>query len=194
MAVVPMRFSQISSPVLRIQRLHDVAGIVDEHDAVVDQGSGLIGAFVHGPDPLQLQILHVLRGDLVQRAVIVGVIIVPDHQPVAGIGIAQHGVGDRRVVLHFAGDRQDLAAWPEPALPRVRPAASPARRLCRAGRPAQPARAVVLWRSSGWRPCWRPSAVGSRPRAVRIQNERGDVEIRLLRPGRPDCPEAWRPA
>ena len=81
----------------RIQRLHDVAGIVDVHHAVVHHRRRLIGAFVHGPHPLELQILYVLRGDLIERAVIGGVIVVANHQPIAGIGIAQHGVGYRRV-------------------------------------------------------------------------------------------------
>ena len=90
----------------RVQRLHDVAGIHDVHDAVVHDGRRLIGSFIHGPHPLELEILHVLRRDLIQRAVIGGVIIVADHQPVAGIGIAQHGVGHRREILHFTGDYQ----------------------------------------------------------------------------------------
>ena len=160
----------------RVQRLHDVAGIVDEHDAVMHHGRGLIGPFIHGPYPLELQILHVLRGDLIQRAVIVGVIVVADHQPVAGIGIAQHGVGDRREVFHFAGAPSDLAALPEPALRRVRPAVRPAGRGCRFSRLCSPSGGD---RTDGNFARCRERLV-ARARAVEFQNESRDIDIRLL--------------
>ena len=100
-AILPDQFAG-----LRIQRLHDIARVVDEHGPVVDHGSGLIGALIHRPGPDQAQILHVVRGDLVQRAEVVGVIVVPDHQPVGRIRIAHHRVGDRRVVLHVSRNGQ----------------------------------------------------------------------------------------
>ena len=134
-------------------------------------GAGLIGAFVHGPHPLQLQILDVLRGDLIQRAVIGGVIIAADHEPIAGIGIAQHGVGHRREILHFTRDHK-----------------TPRRRRNGRFRPAtewfarQPARSALLsgcHRTNG-RLAWPPSTADSRPRAVEIEDERRDVDISLL--------------
>jgi hypothetical protein len=60
-------------------------------------------AFRHRPDPLQLQVFHVVAVDLIQRAVTRCVIIAPDHQPVAGVWIAQHRVRYRREILYFAG-------------------------------------------------------------------------------------------
>ena len=89
---------------LRVQRLQHHAGVVHVQHAVVHDGRGLVAvarAFLHGPTPHQTQIVDVLRGDLVQRAVVGGLVIAANHQPIAGIGIAQHGVGDRNVVLDF---------------------------------------------------------------------------------------------
>ena len=146
-----MRFSQIRSPVFGVDRLHDVAGIVHEQGPVVDHRRGLIGALIHGPDPLKLQILHVRRGDLVQRAVVVGVIVVPDHQPVGRIGIAQHGVGDGSVVLHRARNRQTSGRWSRcpasAASARGRSTARRARPSVR--RPPEPTRHRLLAANGG---------------------------------------------
>src|SRR5439155_5971596 len=73
-----------------VDGLHDVAGVVQIHDAVVHERSGLVrAAFVHRPDPLQLQIPDVVTRDLVEGTVIVRVVVVPNHEPVGGIRIAQ---------------------------------------------------------------------------------------------------------
>ena len=77
-----------------------VSGIGKVNDAVVHDRRRLIGAaIVHGPDPIQAQIFDVAGGDRLQRAVAVSLIVAPDHQPIAGIGMAQHLIGDRHVVL-----------------------------------------------------------------------------------------------
>ena len=112
----PMWFSQISSPVLRIERLQDVHRVHEIHDPVVHERHRLIrAAFLHRPHPRELQILHVGARDLVERAVAPALIVAAHHQPVAGIRIAQHRVGDRRVVLHLAGDRD--APWRSSSAP-----------------------------------------------------------------------------
>ncbi len=50
-----------------IDRLHDVAGVVEIDDPVVNDRRRLIRAtFIHGPDPLQAQVLHIVARDLVQ--------------------------------------------------------------------------------------------------------------------------------
>ena len=120
-AVLPNQFAG-----LPVERLQDVARVVEEDDAVVNDRRRLIGAaFVHRPDPFQLQILHVVGGDLVQRAEIRRVVIAADHQPVGRIRIAQHRLGDRDEVLHFAVDRD--ADWRRGAAT----AAAASRRLSR---------------------------------------------------------------
>ncbi len=91
----------------RIQRLHRVGDIGQEHDAVMHDGRDLAGAAViHRPGPDQLQVLHIRRGDLFERRIAPALIIAPVHQPVAIGGIAQHLVGDGAIVLDGAGHRQ----------------------------------------------------------------------------------------
>src|SRR5262249_49152768 len=59
--------------------------------------------------PGELQVLHIRACDFVERAVAPSLIVAANHQPVAGIRIAKHRVGDRREVLHFAGNSH--TAW-----------------------------------------------------------------------------------
>ena len=113
----PTWFSQISSPVFAssacrmLQRVHEI------HDPVVHERHRLVrAAFLHRPHPRELQILHVGARDFVERAVAPALIVAAHHQPVAGIRIAQHRVGDRHVVLHLAGDG-DAPAQPLRARP-----------------------------------------------------------------------------
>ena len=64
---------------LAVERLNDAAGVVQEDRAVVRERRRLIGAaFVHRPDPRQLQILCVVARDLRQRAVVRRELIAPD--------------------------------------------------------------------------------------------------------------------
>ena len=104
-AVFPDQFARAG-----VQRLHDVAGVGEIDDSVVDDRRRLIGAAARSwPTPTPVADPSRCRLDLRQRAVAPGLIVAADHQPVAGIGIAQHLVGDRHVVFHFAGDREAAA-------------------------------------------------------------------------------------
>ena len=89
----------------RIDRLHDVAGAREIHHAVVDDGRRLIRTrVVHRPDPCELQILHVVARDLIERAVAPPVIVAAEDEPVARRRILQHLRRHRDVVLHLASD------------------------------------------------------------------------------------------
>ena len=69
----------------------------------MDNGRGLVGAgIIDGPAPLELQVLHVVAGDLVQRAVALALVVAAKDEPVRGGWIPQHGGRDRHVVFHFA--------------------------------------------------------------------------------------------
>src|SRR5262249_16926881 len=70
---------------LGVQGLHDVGGIVEEDGAAMDDGRGLVRTVRHGPYPLQLQILHVGRRNLVQSAVVGGLVVAADHDPIIRI-------------------------------------------------------------------------------------------------------------
>ena len=162
---------------LGVQGLQHHAGVVHIKHAVVHDRRGLIAqddAVLHGPTPHQPQVVDVLRGDLIQRAEGVGLVIAPDHEPVGRIRIAQHGVGHRHIVLHFARDRDS------------------ARRL------RFLFRLLGLFRLSRWtvaclqirRSLTRRDAANghrrrgrerliARPCAIGIQNERCEVQIRI---------------
>ena len=89
-----------------VERLDDVARRREIDDAVVhDRGRLVRTRIVHRPHPLQLQVLHVGGGDLIQRAVAVAVIVPPEDEPVARRRVLQHLRRDGHVVLHLAGDR-----------------------------------------------------------------------------------------
>src|SRR5262249_52009013 len=46
--------------IARVERLHDVPRICQVHDAVMDDGGGLVGGnFGHGPRPYELQLRHI---------------------------------------------------------------------------------------------------------------------------------------
>ena len=49
-----------------LECLHDVAGVVEVDDSVMDDRRGLIGsAFIHRPDPLETEVFHIVTRDLV---------------------------------------------------------------------------------------------------------------------------------
>ena len=121
---------QVARP--RVERLDDVRRVVEIHDAVVHERARFVAlAFVHRPDPRQLQLLDVVACDLGQRAVAPALVVAPRHQPVARIRIAQHLVGHGNVVLHLARDgdaeRARRRAPPRPPAPGALcpPGASP---------------------------------------------------------------------
>ena len=94
-----------------VDGLHDAAGVGQIDHAIVDDRGWLVGAaLIHWRLPDQLQVLDVVAVDLVERAVIGGEVVAPDHQPVARIGLSEHGVGDRNEVRHFTGDGESSGA------------------------------------------------------------------------------------
>ncbi len=150
-------------------------------------------ALAHAPAPHELQFLRVGRRDLRERAVAPPLIVSPRHQPVARILIAQHLVGDRRVVLHCPCDGDA-----ERSCIRRCAAASTARRLARAGRCALTSSRCASTSGSGWcraragrrRACGdaadgsrgcRRQRRGARLRAVRLQDVCGHREELRLR-------------
>jgi hypothetical protein len=101
----PVLPDQIARPA--VECLNHVPRVGQVDDAVVHERHGLVPApFVHRPDPREREPADVLTGDLGQWAVAPPLVVAPRHQPVAGIWIAQHGIGDGHVVLHLACDRQ----------------------------------------------------------------------------------------
>ena len=88
---------------LSVERLDDVARRREIDDAVVHDRGGLVRArIVHRPHPLQLQVLHVGRGDLIQRAVALALIVAAENQPVSRGRVLEHFGRDGNVVPHFA--------------------------------------------------------------------------------------------
>ncbi len=84
----------------RVERLHDAARVREIHRAFVHERGGLVRAAVaHRPDPLELQQLRVVGRDLGERAEARRGVVVAQHEPVVGCGIAQHRVRDRREAL-----------------------------------------------------------------------------------------------
>ena len=69
----------------------------------MDDGRGLVRPrIVHGPGPLQLQVLDVIARDLIERTVALSLIIAPEDEPVPGGGFLSISGSDRDVVLDLA--------------------------------------------------------------------------------------------
>ena len=83
----------------RVQRQQVVVRRGDEHRAVVDHRRRLM-AFAHagGEGPQRLQASDVLGVDLIQRAVALGIVGAPVHQPVLRRRIRQPRIGDGRIL------------------------------------------------------------------------------------------------
>ena len=164
----------------RVERLHHRADARDVHNAVVDDRRRRVpAALVHRPHPGQLQLPDVGPIDLREGAVAPRLVVAPDHQPVAVVRVPQHRVGDRPVV----GDR-----------PRQGDAAR--RRRRGRGRPRRRRRQHAVLRPGGGRGRRgrdRPDGDGgglrqgaaARRRAVRLQQVRHHVEVRLVGEGAP---------
>ncbi len=92
----------------RIQRQQVVVRRGDEHGAVVDHRRRLM-AFAHagGEGPQRLQASDVLGVDLIQRAVALGIVGAPVHQPVLRRRIRQPRIGDGRILRRGGKRRQD---------------------------------------------------------------------------------------
>ncbi len=99
----PRRCSQIRFPVLPSIAWMMPLVLFRIDRAVVGERRRLVGAaFVHRPDPRELEVLRVVPRDLRQRAEVRRVVIAPQHEPVARRRIPQHLVGDAREVPDLA--------------------------------------------------------------------------------------------
>ena len=166
----------------RVDRLHDVPRLHDVHRAAVDDRHVLVRADVvpDRPDPRQPQVLHVVAGDLGERAVAPRLVVAARHQPVARRRIAQHLVGDRHVVLHFTTHGQ--------AARRGRRAAAAGGDRIAFGVDAAAARARAATRgslsASASRTCGAAAGVGRLGRGLRLRGgplARGDGADRYRR-------------
>ena len=100
-----------------VECLHHVAVVGHVEDPVVhDRRRRVPSAFVHRPCPRQLQVLHVVPGDLVQRTVAPGRVVAPDHQPVVWRRSTEHLVGDRSEVRDGAGHSEPGRLVSRPSL------------------------------------------------------------------------------
>src|SRR5213594_2152134 len=81
-------------PSRSIERLNDAPGVWQVHDAVVDKRRGFIRAgIVHRPGPGELELGHILPGNLIKRTVAPCIISAPPVQPIPRRRIPQHGLG-----------------------------------------------------------------------------------------------------
>ena len=185
----PRRCSQIRLPVLPSIAWMMPPVLFRKIVPLCASGDGwLRAAFVHRPDPRQLQVLRVVARDLRQRAEVRRVVIAPQHEPVARRRILQHLVGDGREVLDFAGDGHTRrAAAPPRHVPPARPAPPghpPVRRApapCRPPPPAacQPVPAGACRLRHGPVAVHRQHLVARRA-SIRLQDVGDDVEIDLF--------------
>ena len=92
----------------RIQRQQMVVRRRDEHGPIVHHRRRLM-PFAHagGEGPQRLQARHVLRIDLIQRAVALRIVGAPVHQPVLRLRIRQPRISDRRILPSTSKRRQD---------------------------------------------------------------------------------------
>ncbi len=88
---------------LPIKRLDDVARARQVHDAVVNDGRRLVRTrVVHGPCPLQSQLLHVVARNLMERAVAVALVVAPEDEPILRGRVPEHLGRYRDVVFDLA--------------------------------------------------------------------------------------------
>ena len=87
----------------RVEGLDDVARVRHVHHPVVDHRGPLLQPRPQGPRPHHADVAHVAAVDLVEGAVAQGVEGAPPHQPVVGVRVLQHGVGDGNEVVRGLG-------------------------------------------------------------------------------------------
>ena len=68
----------------------------------MDDRNGLGLARTHAAFPGQVQLSHVLLGDLLQRTEALGVVGAAEHQPVIGTRVFEHLLGDGDVLLNLS--------------------------------------------------------------------------------------------
>lgn len=90
-----------------VDRLHRGAGHKHVKDAAVHDGRGLLSAGRQTTRPGYSELADIVLSDLAERTKAMLVVGAVDHQPVGRIGIAQHGVGDRRKRWQLGEQRWD---------------------------------------------------------------------------------------
>ena len=78
-----------------VDRLHGAARHIHVHDAAIDDRRRFLRAGGQAARPGHAQLPDIVLVDLIERAVAMLVEGPADHQPVGGIGIGQHLLGDR---------------------------------------------------------------------------------------------------
>ena len=89
----------------RVECLHAVARVRDVHHPGADQRRRLAEAGGQRPGPGKLQEVGVVTVDLLERAVAPAVESTPPAQPVGGVRILEHRVGDRCDVRNLGAER-----------------------------------------------------------------------------------------
>src|SRR5690606_1906914 len=93
----------------RVDGLHLVPRIGQEHDAVVDQGRTLVCTFLaHGASPHQCKLADIVAVDLVELAIAPHLVVAAHHHPVFGRRVLEIFVGHGDVVRYGAGARRVL--------------------------------------------------------------------------------------
>ena len=77
-----------------INRLNEISRVGHVEGALVDEWRALLASLPERPCPRKLKTVHILRGDLVQRAVTPTIERSAPHEPVGGCGVLEHRVGD----------------------------------------------------------------------------------------------------
>ena len=99
-----MRFSHRSSPVAASSACTILSTWTRYMMPLCTSGVGFVRAraVVHRPYPGELELVHILLGDLIERAVAPAFVAAAHHQPVVRAGILQHLVGDWDEILDVA--------------------------------------------------------------------------------------------
>ena len=106
---ISRRYSQMKSPLPASRACTTLPGVGEVEDAVVHHRRRLRHAGLHTPRPREPQLADVAPVDLVEGAVAPPVEGAPPAQPVGGVGVLEHRVGDRRQLLHLRIRRLDPA-------------------------------------------------------------------------------------
>jgi hypothetical protein len=89
-AVFPQQIARGS-----VEGLRKIVRVREVHDPVIDQRRAFLHALRERPRPNQAQIVDIAAIDLVERAVPPVIERAAPHEPIGGIRILQHGIGDR---------------------------------------------------------------------------------------------------
>ena len=87
----------------RVDGLRDVVRVREEHHAVMHERCAFLHALAERPRPDEAELRDVARVDLRERAVAPMIQRAAPRQPVGGVGILQHGIGDGPQIAHLCG-------------------------------------------------------------------------------------------